>query len=763
MSAAKSVAPVRRRRGPALPLLLVLLLAGYALPLFAPPGGSLPAPAPPDAALLNRLFPGVPVWWVVGRLACWAAVVAFVLRWNPGWPAPPAAAPQRTPEQEAVSPRRMRLALGSAILQLAVLPWAPDFGRAAQLLYVAWFALPPALLMPWHRTVRGARDRRLWLVVGGIVCGWLLLRVPATWRSPRSADLLDTWIGLRFLAETADPGFNLLTGRVLPGSGSFHFIFQGAGLGSMVGGVPPLAVAQAAQVFWLAWAAVGVGWLGRRLFGHAAAAVSTAAFLFSPFASMMLLAPLPFFFYQLVIVGLLVLVVKVHDDRSLPALATLGALAGITATLHSAALVAGVVFCAALWSAWRRPRLPAIGVAVAISLFGGAMLTGLSDLRAMASGSFAAYTWGRAQWAGHEMAGFGQISPATSEYVVEGAISEPFDTPVSALLAPFALPRIPMRTLGDTLFDPIGASLSAIGVAACLGALRVSWVARLLLATLFVAILPASVSSQDRIPVIRLAATPVPMALLAGTGWQILRRWLEPARWVTLATAAVATACALGGMVVFDIVNPRILASSSTTLTLQALAHNTPPGGAAVLDHRKPKTFPYWYLDEIIGAIPRPSLMVRVYDHPNSLRRGAETEEPCAELIFWNPGLEEDEHVSRALCEQWPGAALYTLTDAAGGSRAFAARPRGPGWTPALPKAQCSSRRPPGRQTCCARPVSSRRVGGKRKRLPSCVQRRGGTLPKARSSRRPPRRFSKRLPTRHCDRKRCTGRGEPVR
>ena len=53
------------------------LLLAYAAPLLAPP---LTVAAEPDAGLLGRIFPGLPVWWVTARLACLAAgaiLVAF--------------------------------------------------------------------------------------------------------------------------------------------------------------------------------------------------------------------------------------------------------------------------------------------------------------------------------------------------------------------------------------------------------------------------------------------------------------------------------------------------------------------------------------------------------------------------------------------------------------------------------------------------------------------------------------------------------------
>ena len=558
---------------PALVALVVLLLAEYALPLFVPPAALPVAPLAPDATLLERLFPGVPPWWVGGRLLCLGAALALLVWIGPTMPTLHASLSQRAGIADRASTTRLRAALGSAALQALAGIWASDFNRPLQLIYLAWFAVPPLLVVSWRRrSAPGIRRWRTWLVVGGIVGVWLFLRVPAAWRSPQAADLVDTWIGTRFLTQAADPAFNLLTGRFMPGSGSLHFVLQGAGLLHGLGIQPSFGLAQATQVLWLAVAGIGVGLLTTRLAGLGAGAVATVAFLFSPFTLMMLLTSLPMFFYPLVTIGLLILLVKVHDDASLPALVALGALAGIGATLHSANIVSVVVMSAAVWSAWRSPRLPKQGVIIAILLFIAAVLTGLSDIEQIQSMA-RTYTHGRAQWVAHEMAGFGQISPQLSEYAVEAAIGgRPIDTPLSALLAPFAVPRIPLRVLGDALFDPIGTCLSAVGIAVCLRALWGSWLARVLLGVLVAGLLPGCVSSQDRIAVIRLIVTPVPMALLAGIGWETVRRWVVPGMRPVIASGIATVALAVGGMLVFDVVNPRILASSWVSLSLRALA-----------------------------------------------------------------------------------------------------------------------------------------------------------------------------------------------
>jgi hypothetical protein len=670
--------------------LAVLLGAAYALPLFAPPVGAPPAPLAADAPLLERLFPGVPAWWVMGRLSSLAAAMVLVMWVRPGIPAL-RETPRGTVEADdsGVSPRRVQVALYAAAVQAVVGLGASYFGRLAQVLYVAWLAVPPLVLTRWRR-LPGAFRLRDWrgpAVVGGLVSLWLLLRVPAAWRSPRAADLLDMWIGLRFLKQSFEPGFNLLTDRFLPGSGSLFVMFEGAGLAPLVGIRPSFQVLQAVQFLWLTVAGCAVGWLAVRRCGVAAASVATTGFLFSPFVSMMLLSPLPLFIGPLLTGLLLLLLVKVQDQRSVAALAALGALSGIGATLNVVSLVSSFIFAAGLWSAWHAPRLPRRGLIIASLLYAAVVVTAFSDMRAIPSLA-RRYSSGNAEWVGHEMAGFGQISPRASAYVVEAAIPRRCATALSAALVPFAAPRTPLRLVGDALFDPVGSSLGAIGIAISLGAIATSSFARLLLGILALGVLPGIVSSQDRISFIRFVSMPVVMALFAGIGWDAVRRWLIPVRWSTVGTVVATAAIAIGGVSMFDRVNPRILPASWTGLALSALADGVPPGGAVFLDHPTPRSFPYWYLNEIMEGVPAQPIAVREYRGPDSLRTGSADGIPIAELLVWNPGLEEDQQVFHALCRQWPQSALYILVDQAHRARAFAARPNGPGWKPALGRGQ---------------------------------------------------------------------------
>ncbi len=670
-------------------VLAVLLVSAYALPAFRPPPGVFPAPLAPDASLTERLFPGVPGSWVVIRLLCLLAAALCVVSQSGEnlWRGPDGR--QGAAKRPEVRRPFVWLALVLASLQCVAGLLVSRFGRTEQFTYVACFALAPLVLacsrkpLPTPR-LPGWRSVAAVAIVAGV---WLAATLPGAWRSLRSADGVDAWIGLQQLQAAADSTFNLVTGRFRAGGGSVYLVLQGAGLLPSLGMQATFAVAQAAQFLWLGVSGIAVGLLVRRLVGTAAACVSAAAFFFSPFTQMMLLTPLALFFGPLMTIGLLSWLVRVRDDDSVSALVGLGALAGLGATQPTVALVAVGIFCAALWWAWQRAAIPKTVVLIALLVFAAGGLTAVPSTETFRS-MLLSYTRGRAQWVGHEMAGFGQISAATSEYTVETAVSRPLDTPISAVLAPFALPRTPLRLLGDVLFDPFGGALAAIGIGVCLRAARRSWFARVLLAVLAAAVVPGCVASADRISILRLMITPVPVALLAGVGWEGVRRSFGPAWRSSVATGVATAVIAAGGMLVFNYVNPRILASSWVGLTLQAL-EGAPPGGTAVLlDHPDPHTFPYWYLNEILHSLPRQPIAVREYDGVSRLIGERGKESAGEELIFWNPALEEDRQVSHAICQEWPGAALYTLVDPAGLSRAFAARTRGTKWNPALPAAQ---------------------------------------------------------------------------
>lgn len=183
----------------------VALLLVYAVPLLFPPG---PAPhgqgTPPDAWLLERIFPGVPAAWVAVRLL--ALLAAAVLLGTPA--ARVLRSRVRPADGVAVAARGIApfVALGVALAHLAVAPWASDLGPAAQTAYLLALALPALVLaMPgWPAALRAVRWRKA-APAAAVILAWVALRVATDLGSPRVADVVDGWRGwlddLYFVSE----------------------------------------------------------------------------------------------------------------------------------------------------------------------------------------------------------------------------------------------------------------------------------------------------------------------------------------------------------------------------------------------------------------------------------------------------------------------------------------------------------------------------------------------------------------------------------
>jgi hypothetical protein len=174
---------------------------------------------------------------------------------------------------------------------------------------------------------------------------------------------------------------------------------------------------------------------------------------------------------------------------------------------------------------------------------------------------------------------------------------------------------------------------------------------------------------------------PVPLALLAGVGFAWLQGALAPARPRAAAVLAVA-AIALGGTLLFDVVNPRILRASWLGITIEALENERPRPAAVALAHGGSHDLSWLHVGRIAREVPREPLPSLRFEDAASLEHAARAE---IELLAWSPALEADAKISAAVCARWPGAALYVLWDRPRLSRALVARPAGPGWSPALP------------------------------------------------------------------------------
>ena len=670
----------------------VLLWGVYALPLFVPPQARL-APPPLDPSLLERLFPGVPGCWVALRLTCLFAAVWLLtaLRGDP------AGAGTRSPcnphDVDATSPRALQAACAVAALQACAGLWAAHFNRPLQLLYIAAFAAPTLILIGDRRRRRVSRHWRRgdWASaagVGAVLAVWLPVGGLSAWRSPWVANGVDARMTFSDLASTMAPGFNLLTSEVRPGLTALHLVLQGAGILGP-GGIPltPQWV-QADNILWLMVTAAGVALLATRIAGRASAPIAAAVFLFSPYVLMMPLFLAAFFFGPLMTVALLLLAAAVERRGSVIALAALGAVAGIAATHPALALVSAAVCVHVTWTLglrpWLRPatvgppRLPTLALAVALCSFAAAVLPALPSLRALPY-AVRNYSSSRQQWIGMEVAAFGQVPPRLSEFHIMSGRSGPFDVTLGALLAPVAIPRTGLRMLGDALFEPLGIGLALAGVV--LGWRRGRW-APALVALLLVTLLPGFVSSYDRPSITRMSVLPVPIALLAAVGCERLRRIVAPHLRPRVAVAVMTAAIITAGTFLSKVATPRVIPRSAVGIVLDALDGEAATHAALVV----PGSWDPMEPDLFATQVPTHPLPLLPYTDRNALVRSGG--EAAAELFLWSPGYEEQAAVSRAICERWPGAALYTLFDQAHLSRAFAARPSGPGWRPTLAPTQ---------------------------------------------------------------------------
>ena len=143
--------------------------------------------------------------------------------------------------------------------------------------------------------------------------------------------------------------------------------------------------------------------------------------------------------------------------------------------------------------------------------------------------------------------------------------------PAGAVLSPFAIARSPLRLWGDVLFEPWSAGLSAVGLAICARHAVRNRVALALLAFVTAALLPGFVSSYDRPSLLRILGAPTALALMSAVGFVGALTTLHPVavrRWAMMITTL---AIAVSGTVLFDVVNPRILAASSIGLLVRAV------------------------------------------------------------------------------------------------------------------------------------------------------------------------------------------------
>jgi hypothetical protein len=143
----------------------------------------------------------------------------------------------------------------------------------------------------------------------------------------------------------------------------------------------------------------------------------------------------------------------------------------------------------------------------------------------------------------------------------------------------------------------------------------------------------------------------------------------------------MVAAVALGGSLLFDVVNPRILGASSFGIMFQVVPRAALDrvvalsyGGGFV---RPTKTLYAGAAVTFTG--PRP---VGYLEWDGGPLPAAELAAEGKDLLFWSHGFDRDVAVADAICRQWPQAVLYEIWDRARLSRVRAARIGPAPWQP---------------------------------------------------------------------------------
>jgi hypothetical protein len=674
-----------QRVGAALGLLLLL---AYGLPLFVPPSATWPVPPAPDAGLWERVFPGVPAWWVLGRLLCLfvgAGSIVLCMR------LPLAFSSADGP----VAPREARMAQGASPLQWVALflalgqvvsgLFAARFTRFGETLYFLFLAVPAGVLAVSERrgisrALRAMLPRVAALLV--VPALWLAWLIPAAWRSPRAASVVDGWLAVERLAEVALGHRRALVDSAIPGFTNAYMILEGVPFLSPHRLQLTFAWLQAFHFFWTVVAALAIGVLVCKLVSLAAAVVAQAVFLFSPFVLSFPYDPLPIFLGPLCAAVLLLLLLAVHRSHSGAAVAAFGAVAGFSGRIPQLGLLT-LLLCALLaYALSRLSRVPWVAIGTAILSCIAAVIPAFPDVRTFQQ-MLSRFTLGHGQTVGMVLILFGQQAPLTVPDALHAGRYGVFDIPIGALLAPFAIARTPLRLLGDTLLDPVGTALMASGLIICTRHLPRSRTAAIILALLVTSLATALVSAGDAVSHTRLVAALVPLALLAAVAFEALQRRLAGPSGATSLTVLTVAVIASGGTFLFEKVNPRILPSSSLAISVDALGAAAPAADVVFLEHGGPYNLSWLHTRRIPTQLP--AQPVRVLTVEEFERHELTAPAPPPRLYFWSPGLERDAGVAGAICDRWPGAAVYTLMDDPGLFSAFAAAPRGAIWLPHLP------------------------------------------------------------------------------
>ena len=505
--------------------------------------------------------------------------------------------------------------------------------------------------------------------------------------SPRVADVVDGWRGWLDVLSFVRHDKNVLTDLFdpeAPGIGAAVMFFDGLPLFHANLVALSFRAVQVLQIFWVAVTALGIGLLAsRRMTGIAAPSVAVAAFLFAPFTRLTSIFPMVFMLGPLYSTALALCAVAVWRWRSNAALAALGAVAGVASTYPSVVPVVALVGVVTLWILRASWRELSTGLVVGTAAFAAVVIPALPNVLTPARMLNVHVRWdGVIQLI--DPALLGQLPVRSFTQFPPGFVSRPLDVALAALLVPFAHPRMAVRLVGDVIFDPVATVLLAVGVAVCLRSVTSSSAARILLLFAVAALVPAAVSPVNVVDVIHAVALPVPLALLAATGFVAVHRCARVRR--RLAAVATGSPIAAGGVWLFDVVNPRILAASSLGLMFRSVDVDD-ASRVVFIDY--PRDFGAevrkgFFTGPITYFGARRPFGYLQYDEED----GLPADDLAAEgknILFWSWGIEKDPRVSAAVCARWPAATLFEIWDDAHLGRAMAADIAGGGWSPQVP------------------------------------------------------------------------------
>lgn len=665
---------------------------GYALPLFAPPPTPFADVTLVRHDLLTRLFPEVPAWWILSRLAALVLGVGLVASAVPAAPIVVAAATTSAPHGTATG---RWLALAAAVAHVACFPWIGVLSPWGQTLYLVWLGVPALLLAATgaRRRIDTGVPRGVWLALGAVVGGWITLRLAASAHSPRLADIVDMWRTFSGLGRLVTSGGNFLVDGIdpqLPGVNSTPIFFQGFSLLQILHRPLTLGWVQAANTLWIALAALTTGALAARVVAPWASVVAAATLLGSSMLLLFQMEPGVGFLGSLSLATVGWLCVRFVASASPAGLALFGGVAGLVTTYPAVAPATGLAVLFVSWRLWTGPRVPGIVVLTA-ALSGLAALLPSVPSPAEFQKMVALYVTLDGHATTLQATILGQIpSNRGAAAGWRGGHTGPFDIPVAALLSPVATSRMALRLWGDTVFDPLGSAWAAIGIAICVRHVRRQRAGLALLVVLLATLATGFASSTDKPSLYRVFASPVPVGLLAAVGFTGVARALNRAP--SASHALFAAAAIVGsGIVLFDHVNPRILERSAPGLALEALTPDDLGHAAIVTDPRENAN--WLYLDVIAQHVPaRPLAVVPSAALDEAVTGGAS-------VLFWSPAAEQTAGLEASFCRRWPQATRYIVRDPSRRSWVHALALGSPSWTPALPPSRWQA------QACSALPA----------------------------------------------------------